>query len=169
MLRYAVETDNRSRKPPNLIWTKKPGFATLRDLFNRSAEGDTRHGASRVLSSVAVCRAHVFSFRSSTPTLSSHSLQRKLVMILRRWVATLSVLVVSVIAAPSRGENSAPLAHSDSAAVQKDDSHLTVVEAGNSDDTPILDTSTKKKKASPSVWSKLAHPSKWFSSSPKKK
>ena len=91
-------------------------------------------------------------------------------MILRRWVAPICVLVLSTFATSSRGDNSSTLAHSDSAAVQKDDSHLTVVEAGNSDDTPILDTATKKKKATNSVWSKLAHPSKWFSSStPKKK
>jgi len=92
-------------------------------------------------------------------------------MILRRWVTPLCVLALSTFATSSRGDNSstlAPLAHSDSAAVQKDDSHLTVVESGNSDDTPILDTATKKKKATNSVWSKLAHPSKWFTSSKKK-
>jgi hypothetical protein len=93
-------------------------------------------------------------------------------MILRRWVAPLCVLALSVFATSSRAENSpslAPLAHSDPAAVQKDDSHLTVVEAGNSDDTPILDTASKKKKPV-SFWSKLSHPTKWFSSStPKKK
>lgn len=93
-------------------------------------------------------------------------------MILRRLLAPLCVLTLSVFATSSRGENLSsltPLAHSDSAAVEKDDSHLTVVEAGNSDDTPILDTAAKKKKATNSFWSKLAHPSKWFSSSPKKK
>jgi hypothetical protein len=51
-------------------------------------------------------------------------------------------------------------------AVHKDDSQLWVVERPTQDGTPIVDTATKKKK--PSAWSKVWHPSQWFSSSKKK-
>jgi hypothetical protein len=66
------------------------------------------------------------------------------------------------------GSGSTQAASHDSGAVQKDDSHLTVVQARAESDIPLVDTATKKKKPS-SFWSsKIFHPTQWFSSSKKK-
>ncbi len=53
--------------------------------------------------------------------------------------------------------------------VKKDDSQLTVVgEQANSDNDFVLDTASNKlKRKSPSFWTKLMHPSMWFSKSKK--
>jgi len=52
-------------------------------------------------------------------------------------------------------------------AVQNDDSQLWVVERPAQGGAPIVDTAAKSKKK-PSAWSKVWHPSQWFSSSKKK-
>jgi hypothetical protein len=56
----------------------------------------------------------------------------------------------------------------DASAVQMDDSQMWVVERPNTG-APIVDVANKKKKAPPSFWSRVMHPTQWFGSGSKKK
>ncbi|HEY2827736.1 MAG TPA: hypothetical protein VGJ04_09075 [Pirellulales bacterium] len=97
-------------------------------------------------------------------------------MSLRRWAIALSILMVLSVIIPAWGEGAtssqwaavSPAEAASHSEVQKDDSQLTVIETQADYGTPIVDTAAKKKKASNSIWNKMMHPSKWFSSSKKK-
>jgi len=94
-------------------------------------------------------------------------------MSLRRWLTVICTVVISSVVIVGRGEAraEAPFALSakQDAGVLKSDSQLTVVEAEDSGDAPIVDTAAKKKKSS-SFWNnKVFHPTQWFGSSKKKK
>jgi hypothetical protein len=69
--------------------------------------------------------------------------------------------------APAGAQNQSVSSAPAKASVQKDDSNLTVVEADRPQDEPMVDVANKKKK-SPSFWTKLWHPTQWFSTSKKK-
>ena len=93
-------------------------------------------------------------------------------MSLRRWLTVICTLVISSVVIVGRGEvrAEAPFALSakQDAGVLKSDSRLTVVEAEDSGDAPIVDTAAKKKKSS--FWNnKVFHPTQWFGNSKKKK
>jgi hypothetical protein len=97
-------------------------------------------------------------------------------MPLCRWVTALCTLTVCSFAISSRADGLTQTSLAgrtqqvsiDASGIQKDDSQLTVVEANGDDSAPLVDTAAKKKKNTNSFWSKLVHPSKWFSSSKKK-
>ena len=98
-------------------------------------------------------------------------------MSLRRWLTVICTVVISSVVIVGKGEARAEApfvlsakqdAAADDAGVLKSDSQLTVVEAEDSGDAPIVDTAAKKKKSS--FWSnKMFHPTQWFGSSKKKK
>jgi hypothetical protein len=70
----------------------------------------------------------------------------------------------SPAAAPNQQISSVP-----KSSVQKDDSNLTVVQADSAQDQPIVEVVNKpKSKKSSSFWTKVWHPTQWFSSSKKK-
>ena len=69
--------------------------------------------------------------------------------------------------APTGAQNQSVSSAPAKGGVQKDDSSLTVVEADRPQDQPMVDVANKKKKSS-SFWTKLWHPTQWFSTSKKK-
>jgi hypothetical protein len=99
-------------------------------------------------------------------------------MKMRRFCVAVCALFVGGSSLTARADGWAPnlfaspearqQAAEDASAVQMDDSQLWVVERPNTG-APIVDVANKKKKAPPSFWSRMMHPTQWFSSGSKKK
>jgi hypothetical protein len=94
--------------------------------------------------------------------------------ILHRWAAAGTMVIsIGVSTTASAGLFSPPAPPQQESSVLVDLSGANMTEHGATTGTsevaaPIVEAASKKKKPAPSVWSRMMHPTQWFSSSKKK-
>src|SRR5262245_25621524 len=95
------------------------------------------------------------------------SLRRTFAAVCAVALGSTALLTPSVMSArsPASPQSQAPAWNPGGSAVTKDGSQMTVVNGTELDrDIPLVDVANSKlkKKAPPSFWSRLTHPSQWF-------
>src|SRR5262249_15228021 len=94
------------------------------------------------------------------------SLRRHFAFVFAPVVLSALIALCFAFVARAAGWSWSPGQASNSAnSVKLDDSNLTVVGAQADGDSPIVEVVNKPKTKKPSVWSRMMHPSQWFSSS----